>query len=89
MEKAVIVYTRYRDIPWEELASAHGIREGDHPEWWERLRGQPVEIMTPGVPGEQLTTRCTELHYQVASGHPFIGEDRRTWVCSHCAEIGD
>lgn len=85
----MIVETRYRDIPWEDLAASHGVGKNDHPEWWNKLRGTPVSIITPGVDGRTITSRCTELHYQISTGHPFIGSDRRTWVCSHMAEIGD
>ena len=83
----MIIATRYRDIPWEEIVAAHGFKDGDHAEWWEKLRGKPIQLITPAT--AEKFPRCNLPHFQISGGHPFIGKDKRTFVCGHLAEIGD
>jgi hypothetical protein len=81
-----VIQTRYRDIPWSEIQKAHSPRAYDSPEWWEKLRGQPVSIELP--PRGPIGDRCSEPHYRVSTGHPFL-EGKSCFVCPHLAEIGD
>lgn len=74
-----IVHTRYRDIPWEEVAKCVEIYEGAPS--WSSLRGQPFRIHTPALP-YCLGAKCEGPFYRVDDG-------TNEAVCPHIAEIGD
>lgn len=78
----MIVQTRYRDIPWEEVQRLHHMMPhgGKGPEDWERNRGRQISIATPA---RQAVIECGAAHFDV------VGEPVPRWACSHIAEIGD
>jgi hypothetical protein len=74
--------TRFRNIPWSEVMKVHEPHPQDIPEAWERMRGQPVEIMVPANAFKEPDQACDEPHYRV------LGAGREAY-CSHLIEIGD
>lgn len=81
----MLLHTRYRDIPWEEVLAVHPHSEGKR-ELWESLRGKAIQVQTPGVDVIE-GPNCREPHYPI---FPFEWRDRaRLNVCPHIAEIGD
>lgn len=76
-----IVTTRYRDISIEEVESIHKGMPGDSLRW-ELMRGKPLSINVPAVPGD--TDGCGGPWFLVQDG-PV----KAKYVCPHLAEIGD
>ena len=80
----MIIRTRYRDVPFEEIQKIFGpdiIRSN-----WERLRGTEVEIITPGhevSPINEFTCGCKWIY---SKAHPTR---KNGAVCPCVAEIGD
>jgi hypothetical protein len=83
----VILQTRYRDIPFEQIEQDHAGATRmpyETAEYWNtRLRGKPVTIQIPGNPPE--ADHCREPVYWIVKGP--VGH--LSAVCSHLAEIGD
>lgn len=85
----MIIETRYRDIPDEEIHQAHSLMSRAAPEIWERMRGRPVLIETPAITEAELTPdqrTCGAPWYRVVRDVSELG---RRDVCTHLAEIGD
>lgn len=80
---AILIQTTYRDIPGEEFLKCirPGYRTSDLAEEWERLRGKPIQILTPSVEMNSVYWGCNGPIYRVV-GSPWC-------VCPHMAEIGD
>lgn len=79
----MIIQTRYRDVPWDEIEPIHrqAGMSSDSLDWETEQRGRPVEIQTPAWPD---TDYCGGPFYKVVKGpHGAM------WVCPHLAEIGD
>ena len=78
----MIIKTRYRDIPYEEIG--HPM---NHPELWKSLRGTPITIIRG--PEENVLDRnplCDEPRWLTNTR----GDNGIRWVvCPHIAEIGD
>ena len=89
----MIIQTRYRDVPWEEVA------EDYRPEYrqrfeekWPRRRGIACYIQTPPVILDHLTRRCQGPVYALVDrdGKPILGiHGKPAGVCPHICEIGD
>lgn len=84
-----IIQTRYRDIPYEDIASCGKNNPATARDTWEsRLRGKPVWAIAPpySVSKEELTA-----HPRVSCGGPWyaVSNDPALMVCPHAAEIGD
>ena len=77
----MIIQTRYRDIPFEELDRAC-VPESEpvNRVKWARLRGTPVRIYVPAVENVAHFS-CAGPFYQIV--------DEYDAVCPHQAEIGD
>lgn len=80
--RQMIVRTRFRDIPWEEIDRAcvpddEPVDRGK----WDRLRGTPVAIRTPPVPAA-ANFKCNGPFYQLAA-------DEDSAVCLHLVDLGD
>ncbi len=79
----MIVKTRYRDIPFEEVVDGFSENERELArDKWDSMRGQPVAFKTPADPGER----------EGGCGGPYFKNTANVWplyVCPHIAEIGD
>jgi hypothetical protein len=76
--------TRWRNLPWSEIAIHHGGVEEYYSEYWERdQRGKEITIQL--IPSDAQIQGCNEPAYSVISGTPEPGFA----CCSHLAEIGD
>lgn len=83
----MIITTRYRDIPLEEIAAeckrpGYDISDSFRKRW-ESLRGTELRIVTPA--SESRVSGCSGPWYRVL-GDPEFPE---LAVCHHLAEIGD
>ncbi len=80
----MIIKTRYRDIPWEEVKECFKVKEL-RPEaernWESVLRGKDIHVVAPGVLGGNGQWACDGPFYWI-SGQSY-------GVCPHIAEIGD
>ena len=87
-----VVQTRYRDIPFEEVACAKGLAELDccsRP--WSETRGTAIFIRIP-ADNHPIRTGCTEPRYRVVdnNGNPLTNSrGQGVSVCPHAVEIGD
>lgn len=78
----MIVKTRYRDVPWEEIAAIHAPKmPQDSLDWESEMRGKPVMIRTPALPDDD---GCGGPWFRIVDG-----PTKALWVCPHLAEIGD
>lgn len=77
-----IVQTRYRDIPWEDIAAIHNpVMPQDSIDWDSQMRGRAVEILTPALLDSD---GCGGPWFTILNG-----PTKALWVCPHLAEIGD
>lgn len=79
----MIIETRYRDIPHEEVRRLHRCPPFDNwpnseEEWERHKRGQVIRVVVPA----QRTARCGQPMYRVV-GQP------NWFACSCLVEIGD
>lgn len=78
----MVIQTKYRDIPWEEIARIHNPKmPKDSLDWDSQMRGRPVSIIAPALPDSD---GCGGPWFRIADG-----PTKATWVCPHLAEIGD
>ena len=80
---AMIIHTRYRDIPWEQIEEGERHHRGAGIPgliWEAENRGKPVSIETPARRPSGYTA-CDGPHYHIAGTSDY--------VCPHIAEIGD
>ncbi len=78
----MIIQTRYRDIPLEEVRKC----APQYPEEsWSQHRGNPVRLVSrnPAEPGYR---HCQGISFKTDKNHPRYGQ---FWACEHIAEIGD
>lgn len=83
----MIIETKYRDIPFEEIASCSHAAQSGHAGWsrerWDCWRGKPISIITPAAdPARAAGFVCGGPFFQVAGYSEYA-------VCPHIAEIGD
>lgn len=77
--RGMIIQTRYRDIPWEEIEEHAAINPGGA-ERWQVDRGRSLTIEVP----------CAALlNIQVCDGPHYRISGTNYYVCPHIAEIGD
>lgn len=87
---AMIVKTRYRDIPWEEVIKCIvGPADPATRKWWEGRRGADVAIEAPAA--SNITREdwaCDGPWFDIVSERHCL---RGTPIaaCPHIAEIGD
>ena len=91
----MVIHTRYRDVPWEELP-VWLLRAGLSRSAWEGdYRGKPISLRTPPFPAGRVGPR--EMGHEDCQGpflpfapprmvHGWLGE---TCACPCVAEIGD
>ena len=78
----MILRTRYRDVPWEEIIRCYKMPFRAHlsKSQWEQLRGKPVQVITPHE--SAVGFKCEGPFYRIAN-------EGGNSVCPHIAEIGD
>jgi hypothetical protein len=82
----MIIKTRYRDIPLEEIG--HSLL---YPAEWASKRGKPIEIIIDNGPIDPATIRsrnpaCDGIRWLTT--HRNI-RGRNVMACEHIAELGD
>lgn len=84
----MIIRTRYRDVPWEEVAPCMAPRMLDGADRWHKWRGKPMQIQTPAMNRiPEKGDSCKGPYYLVTD---CVGKDGAVLaVCPHIAEIGD
>lgn len=83
----MIVQTRYRDIPWEDVIRHYtpAFRGRLPRSYWESsIRGRPITVETPASGRRAQGYICNGPFY-LLNPNP----DGYTVVCPHVAEIGD
>lgn len=83
----MIVETRYRDLPWEEIVD-HFTDQArpTKPEWEENFRGRQVIIRLPGYSNDGPPPKLFKCQGPLFA---VIHALRTGAVCQHIAEIGD
>jgi hypothetical protein len=80
----MIIQTRYRDIPWEEIDHPDNAARRSVKDRWLERRGMPLRIIVPAFDGPTVQVNCTGPFFLVPGvsydGHPFV-------VCPHIGEI--
>ena len=76
----MIIKTRYRDVPWEEILPYHG---GVGVNRWDELRGMEISIECIAQPPKDVGI-CKGPVFKIVEG-PVVP----AVACSHLAEIGD
>ncbi len=88
-----IIETRYRDIPWEEIADKFEPAERAYFAMvWPKRRGVRISIQTPPFVPTDHVLICKGPFYRVvdASGKQLKSERNKSLsVCTCVAEIGD
>lgn len=84
----MIIATRYRDIPWEEV-QVDRCRPGGamNKKRWGYWRGRAVEINVPGKPS--VPGWVCEGPFYLTTRTSVLGASIAVIVCPHIAEIGD
>ncbi len=85
MVGTVIVNTRMRDVPFDDLVCKN---KNFSREVWNRHRGQPIQIVTPARPRDDIqSANCQGPYFEI---YPTVVRDGLiVCVCPHAAEIGD
>lgn len=82
----MITTTRFRDVPWEEVKLCFSDGNDDDSEaWWEKQRGQPVQIVAAPVQPELVVNRCCEGPHWILFKR--VGVTHRDSGVCHCAHI--
>lgn len=78
----MIIQTRFKDIPYSEVAKLHHmLKPTDDGETWAKRRGKAIQIVTP----DDGNSACGEPNFTVVSDPAGY----RAYACPHIAEIGD
>jgi hypothetical protein len=76
------IQTRYRDVPWSEIAAIHEpTMPKDSLDWELQMRAKALTIQVPALPDND---GCGGPWFRIQDG-----PTKALWVCPHLAEIGD
>lgn len=81
----MIIKTRYRDIPWSEVADIHSMMpmtDGACDLWERKVRGAAIAINTQSRRTSECGVHCFDVVEPTPTG-------ARIYACEHIAEIGD
>ena len=82
----MIIRTRYRDVPWEEVKNCYPPVPPGYEDFWEKCRGREIEILSGPIPISDIQSP------EYGCGGPYYGVPTPSGgfvVCPHIAEIGD
>jgi len=86
----MIIRTRYRDVPWEEIRNAHKLPTDAGRRYWEKSRGLKITILSGPLNPGMVTMTSNITKERVSCDGPFyLNQDNNCVVCPHTAEIGD
>ncbi len=87
-KEEVIIETRFRDIPWEDVSKCSRQPTEASRAWWEKRRGTAVKIITPSSSViDRSQWACDGPVYTVVNDVTY--DKSHYGVCPHIALIGD
>lgn len=86
----MVIKTRYRDIPWEEVCICFNEDDGVTVAKWSHMRGAALTVCIPALNEEdyEINGNCEGPFFNVEPKR-LLGDGFRYCVCPHIAEIGD